>query len=44
MPTIPENEIVSDVDKPEKSNSRRKSKSPKKVIFEYFNITLQMNL
>ena len=41
IPTIiPENEIVSDVDKPEKSNSRRKSKSPKKVIFEYFNINL----
>ncbi len=34
MPTIQEEE------EPEKSKSRRKSNSPKKVIFEYFNINL----
>ncbi len=40
MPTIPEKELVLDVNEPEKSKSKRKSTSPKKVIIEYYNINL----
>ncbi len=40
MPTISENEIVSDVDAPSKPKSKRKSTSPRKVILKYNKINL----
>ncbi len=40
MPTIPENEFVSDVNQPMKPKPKRKYTSPRKVLIEYNKINL----